>query len=123
MLLNGMVCYNMVHYIQCNGTALQNDTWGERPIFIPATFRNPRRQPFLSPAPATPLPQKIGPIGLDNEKRLITALIEEINKFYGMGIDPNASLERGCVTQGAEMSRSRTVLVGASHMTRLADGA
>ncbi len=75
----------------------------------------------MSPAPASPLPQKVVPISQDGEKRLINSLISEINKFYGMGIDPNPELERGCVTQGAEMSKSRTVLVGASHMTRLAD--
>jgi hypothetical protein len=61
------------------------------------------------------------PISPDGEKRLITSLIDEINKFYGMGIDPNPSLERGCVTQGTVVSKIRTVLVGASHMTRLAD--
>ncbi len=38
-----------------------------------------------------------------------------------MGIDPRPCLERGCVTQGADMEKSRTVLVGASHMTRLAE--
>jgi hypothetical protein len=61
------------------------------------------------------------PISPEGEKRLITSLIDEINKFYGMGIDPNPSLERGCVTQGTVVSKIRTVLVGASHMTRLAD--
>ncbi len=49
------------------------------------------------------------------------SLFEEINKFYGMGIDPNPCLERGCVTQGAVVTEIRTVLVGASHMTRLAE--
>ncbi len=94
---------------------------GERPLFIPTTCRSPRRRPFLSPAPASPLPQRVVPISQDGERRLINSLISEINKFYGMGIDPNPELERGCVTQGAEMSKSRTVLVGASHMTRLAE--
>jgi hypothetical protein len=49
------------------------------------------------------------------------SLFEEINNFYGMGIDPNPTLERGSVTQGADMDKIRTVFVGASHMTRLAD--
>ncbi len=94
---------------------------GERPLFIPATCRNPRRRPFLSPAPASPLPQMVVPISPEGERRLITSLIDEINKFYGMGIDPNPTLERGCVTQGTVGSKIRTVFVGASHMTRLAD--
>ncbi len=49
------------------------------------------------------------------------SLFEEINNFYGMGIDPNPTLERRSVTQGADMDKIRTVFVGASHMTRLAD--
>jgi hypothetical protein len=36
------------------------------------------------------------------------SLIDEINKFYGMGIDPNPTLERGCVTQGTVVSKIRT---------------
>jgi hypothetical protein len=63
----------------------------------------------------------VAPISPEGERRLIASLFEEINKFYGMGIDPNPSLERGCVTQGAVVTEIRTVLVGASHMTRLAD--
>jgi hypothetical protein len=63
----------------------------------------------------------VAPISLEGERRLIASLFEEINKFYGMGIDPNPSLERGCVTQGAVVTEIRTVLVGASHMTRLAE--
>jgi hypothetical protein len=94
---------------------------GDRPLFIPATCRNPRRRPFLSPAPATPLPSIVAPVSRDGERRLILTLFDEINNLYGMGIDPNPTLERGSVTQGADMDRIRTVLVGASHMTRIAD--
>jgi hypothetical protein len=94
---------------------------GERPLFIPTTCRNPRRRPFFSPAPATPLPNEVAPISQEGEGRLIMSLFEEINNFYGMGIDPNPTLERGSVTQGADMNKIRTVFVGASHMTRLAD--
>jgi hypothetical protein len=64
---------------------------------------------------------RVAPVSRDGERRLANSLISEINMFYGMGIDPNLELERGCATQGAVLSKSRTILVGASHMSRLAE--
>ncbi len=47
--------------------------------------------------------------------------MDDINKLFGLGIDPKPSLERGCVTQGTYTEKKRTVLVGASHMKRLSE--
>ncbi len=48
------------------------------------------------------------------------ALIADLNGFYGINLDPNPSLERGVSTQGSDTAHDRTILVGASHMVRLA---
>jgi hypothetical protein len=100
------------------GPALPN---GDRSLFIPATCRNPRRRTFISPGTASPLPSSVRPITQKEEESIVYALLEDINKLFGLGIDPNPSLERGCVTQGTYTDKKRTVLVGASHMKRLAD--
>jgi hypothetical protein len=60
------------------------------------------------------------PITPENEKRLIYALMEDLNRNFGVGIDPCPSLERGAVTQVIDSKQGRLVLVGASHMSRLA---
>jgi hypothetical protein len=100
------------------GPALPN---GDRSLFIPATCRNPRRRPFLSPGPATPLPSSVRPITQKEEETIVYALLDDINKLFGLGIDPRPSLERGCATQGTYTEKRRTVLVGASHMKRLSE--
>jgi hypothetical protein len=41
--------------------------------------------------------------------------------FFGVGVDPTPSLERGVVTQATDNEKARVVLVGASHMVRLAE--
>jgi hypothetical protein len=63
----------------------------------------------------------IPPINQEDERKVVFALIKDINRFYGMGIDPRPCLERMSVTQGTDMEKSRTVLLGASHMTRLTE--
>jgi hypothetical protein len=100
------------------GPALPN---GDRSLFIPATCRNPRRRTFLSPGPASPLPSSVRPITQKEEETIVYALLDDINKLFGLGIDPKPSLERGCVTQGTYTEKKRTVLVGASHMKRLSE--
>ncbi len=94
---------------------------GDRSLFIPATCRNPRRRTFLSPGPASPLPSSIRLITQKEEETIVYALLDDINKLFGLGIDPKPSLERGCVTQGTFTEKKRTVLVGASHMKRLSE--
>jgi hypothetical protein len=92
----------------------------ERMLFIPTNSRNPRRRSFKSVGIKTLLPAYLPPITRENEKRLIYALMEDLNWNFGVGIDPCPSLERGVVTQVIDSKQGRLVLVGASHMNRLA---
>jgi hypothetical protein len=94
---------------------------GERTLYIPASCRNPRRLGFVSPALADPLPSRIPPLSEVNEKRIIYALMEDLNLFFGVGVDPAPSIERGAATQETDNENARVVLVGASHMIRLAE--
>ncbi len=46
-----------------------------------------------------PLPASIPPVGFETEKKIVHALIAEVNKNFGLQLDPFLSLERGVVTQ------------------------
>jgi hypothetical protein len=67
------------------------------------------------------LPASLPPIRPLDEEKIVFALIADLNGFYGINLDPNPSLERGVTTQGIDTAQGRTILVGASHMVRLAD--
>jgi hypothetical protein len=67
------------------------------------------------------MPSKILQLSPDNEKKIIVALMKDLNMFFGVGVDPSPSLECGVVTQATDNEKARVVLVGASHMVRLAD--
>jgi hypothetical protein len=94
---------------------------GERTLYIPTSYRNPRKSVFVSPAMEGPLPSCIPPLSEPNEQKIIFAMMEDLNLYFGVGVDPTPSLERGVVTQEADSEAARVVLVGASHMTRLAE--
>jgi hypothetical protein len=59
-------------------------------------------------------------MGTEEEKIIVTALISDLNEFYGVGLDPSPKLERGVSTQVTPITKGRLILVGASHMVRLA---
>ncbi len=94
---------------------------GERTLYIPASCRNPRKISFVSPAMAEPLPSRIPPLSEVNEKRIVNALMEELNLHFGVGVDPAPSLQRGVATQETDSDDARVVVAGASHMIRLAE--
>ncbi len=102
------------------GTGASDDN-GVRTIFVPTDCRNPRKRVFRSQPPSPALPASLPPIGPLDEKKIVLALISDLNGFYGINLDPNPSLERGVSTQGTDTAQGRTILVGASHMVRLAD--
>jgi hypothetical protein len=93
----------------------------ERTLFIPTSCRNPRRLGFDSTAITNPLPSSVPPLSPENEKKIICALMKDLNMFFGVGVDPSPSLERGVVTQETDNENTRVVLIGASHMIRLAE--
>jgi hypothetical protein len=59
-------------------------------------------------------------MGTEEERKIVTALISDLNEFYGVGLNPSPLLERGVPTQVTTITKGRIVLVGASHMVRLA---
>ncbi len=98
-----------------------NDDKGVRTFFIPADCRNPRKRVFRSQPPVPALPASLPPLSSLEEKKIVCALISDLNGFYGINLDPSPSLERGVSTQGSGTAQGRTILVGASHMVRLGE--
>ncbi len=94
---------------------------GERTLYIPASCRNPRKTTFVSPALADPLPSRVPPLSEVHEKRIVNALMEDLNLHFGVGVDPAPSLERGVAIQETDSDSARVVVAGASHMIRLAE--
>jgi hypothetical protein len=94
---------------------------GERTLYMPASCRNPRKTSFFSPALADPLPSRVPPLSETNEKRIVNALMADLNLHFGVGVDPAPSLERGVATQETDSDSARLVVAGASHMIRLAE--
>jgi hypothetical protein len=92
----------------------------ERKIFLPASIKNPRKRVFLSPGTVHPLPDCIAPADPSTEKAIVFALIAELNKTFGLQLDPNPSLERGVVTQTEKYATDRFIVVGGSHMVKMA---
>jgi hypothetical protein len=89
-------------------------------FMMPVTARNPRKRPFLSEKPSNPLPSKVGPISELGEKKIIsTSLLCEVNSVCGLNVDINVSTERS-VGPPARHDDCRYVVVGASHMCRVA---
>jgi hypothetical protein len=82
----------------------------ERMLFIPTSSKNPRRRSFRSVGTKNPLPVYLPPISPENEKKLIFALMEDLNKNFGVGLDQCPSLERGVVTQDFDSKQGRLVL-------------
>jgi hypothetical protein len=58
-------------------------------------------------------------MGTKEERTIVTALISDLNEFYGVGLNPSPLLERRVPTQATTITKGRIVLVGASHMVRL----
>jgi hypothetical protein len=92
----------------------------ERNIYLPCSTKNPRKRNFFSPGTVRPLPGGFAPLGSDSESRIIFALIKELNKNFGLQLDPVPSLERGVVTQIDKTTDNRYIVVGGSHMNRMA---
>jgi hypothetical protein len=92
----------------------------ERKIFLPCSVKNPRKRVFFSPGTVRPLPDYIAPVDFATEKKIVFALIAELNKTFGLQLDPLPSLERGVVTQTGKNASERYIVVGGSHMVKMA---
>jgi hypothetical protein len=92
----------------------------ERNIYLPCSTKNPRKRNFFSPGTARPLPGGFAPLGSESESRIVFALIKELNKNFWLQLDPFPSLERGIVTQVEKTTDNRYIVVGGSHMNKMA---
>jgi hypothetical protein len=91
----------------------------ERKIFLPCSIKNPRKRIFFAPGTVPLLPVSIAPVGTEIEKQIVYALIAELNKNFGLQLDPFLSLERGVVTQTGKNTSERFIVVGGSHMLKM----
>jgi hypothetical protein len=92
----------------------------ERNIYLPCSTKNPRKRNFFSPGTVRPLPGGFAPLGSDTESQIVFALMTELNKNFGLQLDPFPSLECGVVTQADKSTANRYIVVGGSHMYRMA---
>jgi hypothetical protein len=92
----------------------------ERNIYLPCSIKNPRKRNFFSPGTVPPLPGNIVPLGVETDRQIVFALMAELNKNFGLQLDPFPSLERGVVTQTDKTTSNRYIVVGGSHMHKMA---
>ncbi len=91
-----------------------------RALFLPTTFRNPRKRSFYS-APTNPaLPCTIPRMSEKAETRIISVLLHELVQKFGVSVNTNPILECGSVTPVKMHMPGRLIIVGALHMMRLA---
>ncbi len=83
----------------------------ERNIYLPCSTKNPRKRNFFSPGMVLPLPGGIAPLESNTERRIVFALMSELNKNFGLQLDPFPSLEHGVVTQTDKATTNRYIVV------------
>ncbi len=66
------------------------------------------------------IPTSIPPVSEATEKRIMTAMLTELNDIYGLKLDTDPDLSRN-TSHNAGNSHGRVILVGGSHMARLAE--
>jgi hypothetical protein len=94
---------------------------GERRYHLPSGIRNPRKRPIWSPVVSPPLPARIPSFTETTEARLVGAILKNLRESYGVKINISPSFEGGMATPVETGTRSRIIMVGASHMCRTAE--
>lgn len=89
-------------------------------VMLPTTVRNPRKRPYVSEPFGAPIPSRVPPISGLSEKKLLASLLGELNLICGLNLDSVPETGRDIGTP-ASHDECRTVLIGASHMCRLAN--
>ena len=89
-------------------------------LMMPVGFRNHRKHPVVSDPYDGNTPTTIPPVSEAAEKRIMTALLTELNDIYGLKLDTDPDLSRN-TSHNAGNSHGRVILVGGSHMARLAE--
>ena len=88
-------------------------------IMMPVSLRNPRKRPLTSDPITGTVPMSIAAVDMATEGKLVTCLLEELNDAYGLKLDTAPFLNRES-DPGTEHGHRKTVVVGASHMNRIA---
>jgi hypothetical protein len=94
---------------------------GERIYHLPSSAVNPRRRPYRSPSVTPSLPERLPPLGEEDERTIVRAILVGVSGQYGVGINCNPSLERGMATLVNDIVTGRVIVVGASHMCRMTE--
>jgi hypothetical protein len=87
-------------------------------MVMPTSFRNHRKRPLTSDPFTQPIPVLVPPVDEEKEGLILRALIKELNDIYGLNLDPNPDTGR-LADPTHQHDLNRTVLIGASHMTRI----
>jgi hypothetical protein len=90
-----------------------------RSLYLPTSFRNPRKKVFVSVSTDPPLPGSIPPFDKKMEGKVIFAMVNELVTHFGVKLNENPSLESGGVTPAGTDEPGRLIIVGASHMVRM----
>ncbi len=85
---------------------------------LPTDMRNSRKAPVTSEGFMHPIPCSIPPASARAEEAIISALINELNEDYGLGLNPYPTHSRTYDPVAAH-DTGKTVFVGASHMRRV----
>jgi hypothetical protein len=90
-------------------------------IRLPATQTNSERVPFVVTG-FDNLKTAVEPLGEDEEKSLLTLLLEELNSLYPVNLDTDVVCDRFMedeVFDDSSMDRTDLVLIGASHLANI----
>jgi hypothetical protein len=88
-------------------------------VLMPLTLRNNRKRPMISDPPGSGIPESIPPFDESSEKKVVSAILCEINDIFGLRIDTQPDSNRD-LDPASGTDTGRLVLVGASHMHTVA---
>ncbi len=69
----------------------------------------------------TPLPNVLHPLETKEEKKLVQSIIHDLPANFRVLLNPAPNLERGVETPPEQNGLNRIFIIGASHMTRMAE--
>ena len=84
---------------------------------LPTGLRNFRKKPFNSDPLANGIPAAIHPFSVEEEGRVVTSLLTEVNSLCGLQLDVHPDMSRIC-DPTARSDNLRILVIGASHMCR-----
>jgi hypothetical protein len=88
-------------------------------LMMPSSLRNNRKRPITMDRFEVPPPAAVPPITSDLERQLIKSMFSEINESFGLSLDTEPDCTRS-VPPIAGHGDNRLILVGASHMVKVA---